>query len=269
MANIVKLDLFEEGLITSFKEVSIAEALTKAPKRTDGKSITFTKLANGVVLKDYTGSIDEDEIETEPITILMNENKYFAVSVDDIDEVMSTVDLLLPITDEASYAIKENVETAIYAKAVDTAHADNVIGTTGAPELLASPEMIYDSVVDLGTKLDNKVVPVTNRFLVASPEFVNQLCKDSRVLMHANVKVLPNGIVDGIDINGMKVVKSTFVPANTAIVMHKDSIGFGKAINKIESYRSQKSFASIIRGLLVYGLETLKPEGLAVLHYNL
>lgn len=267
MANIVKKDLFEAGLIQSFKEVSVAEAITQKPSRVDGKSITFTKMGT-VELHDYTGSINEDEIETDPIVILMDKQKYFAVAVDDIDQVFSTAELLLPITDEASYAIKENVETAIYAKAVATAKAENVIGTTGAPELLASPEMVYDAIVDLGTKLDDNNVPVVNRYVIAKPEIVNMLAKDPRVLLHANQAVLPNGIT-AIDINGMKVIKSTFAPANTVVCLHNSAIGFGKALDKVEAYRSQKAFADVLRGLVVYGLETLRPEAIAVLHYNI
>lgn len=244
---ILKRDLFEEGLIQSFKEVSVAEAITAKPTRVDGQSATFTVMG-AVELKDYEGKVDEDKINTTGIKMLFDKAKYFAVAVDDIDRVQATAELLMPITDEGAYAIKKDVETAILAEAVAGAKAGNVIGSAGAKKSITKPEEAYDYIVALGEKLDNEVVPVMGRYLLAKPEFVNLLCKDSRVLLHANQQVLPNGITT-IDINGITVVKNTFVPANQVIVMHNSAVAFAKQIDELETYRSQKSFSDVVRGL--------------------
>ena len=244
---IVKKDLFEQAMITSFKEVSVAEAITVKPSRVDGKTITFTKMGN-VALKDYTGTIDEDSIETTAIEMLMDKKKYFAVAVDDADKVFATAELLIPIANEGAYAMKEDVETAILGEAVKSAKAGNVIGTDSAKKAIAKPEEVYDYIVQMGTNLDNEKVPVMNRFVIARPEFVNMLCKDARVLAHANQQVLPNGIT-AIDVNGMTVVKNNFVPANAVVAMHNSAIGFGRALDEVETYRSQSAFADVIRGL--------------------
>lgn len=244
---ILKRDLFEEGLIQSFKEVSVAEAITAKPTRVDGQSATFTVMG-AVELKDYEGKVDEDKINTTGIKMLFDKAKYFAVAVDDIDRVQATAELLMPITDEGAYAIKKDVETAILAEAVAGAKAENVIGTAGAKKSIATPEDAYDYIVALGEKLDNEVVPVMGRYLLAKPEFVNLLAKDARVLLHANQQVLPNGITT-IDINGITVVKNTFVPANQVIVMHNSAVAFAKQIDELETYRSQSAFADVVRGL--------------------
>lgn len=264
---ILKRDLFEEGLIQSFKEVSVAEAITAKPTRVDGQSATFTVMG-AVELKDYEGKVDEDKINTTGIKMLFDKAKYFAVAVDDIDRVQATAELLLPITEEGAYAIKKDVETAILAEAVAGAKAGNVIGSAGAKKSIAKPEEAYDYIVALGEKLDNEVVPVMGRYLLAKPEFVNLLCKDERVLLHANQQVLPNGITT-IDVNGITVVKNTFVPANQVIVMHNSAVAFAKQIDELETYRSQKSFSDVVRGLVNYGVKTLRPEAIAVLNYTI
>ena len=114
---IVKKDLFEAGLISAFKEVSVAEAITVKPSRVDGTKITFTKMGN-VALHDYTGTIAEDSIETTAIEMLMDKKKYFAVAVDDAEQVFATAELLIPIANEGAYAMKEDVEKAILGEAV-------------------------------------------------------------------------------------------------------------------------------------------------------
>ena len=264
---IVKKDLFEQAMITSFKEVSVAEAITVKPSRVDGKTITFTKMGN-VALHDYTGTIAEDSIETTAITMLMDKKKYFAVAVDDAEQVFATAELLIPVANEGAYAMKEDVETAILGEAVKSAKAGNVIGASASKKAITKPEEAYDYIVQMGTNLDNEKVPVMNRFVIARPEFVNMLCKDARVLAHANQQVLPNGIT-AIDVNGMTVVKNNFVPANAVVAMHNSAIGFGRALDEVETYRSQSAFADVIRGLVIYGLKTLRPESIAVLHYSI
>ena len=242
---IVKKDLFEAGLISAFKEVSVAEAITVKPSRVDGKTITFTKMGN-VALHDYTGTIAEDSIETTAITMLMDKKKYFAVAVDDAEQVFATAELLIPVANEGAYAMKEDVETAILGEAVKSAKVGNVIGASASKKAITKPEEAYDYIVQMGTNLDNEKVPVMNRFVIARPEFVNMLCKDARVLAHANQQVLPNGIT-AIDVNGMTVVKNNFVPANAVVAMHNSAIGFGRALDKVETYRSQSSFSDVIK----------------------
>ena len=134
------------------------------------------------------------------------------------------------------------------ANAVKSAKAGNVIGASSSKKAITKPEEAYDYIVQMGTNLDNEKVPVMNRFVIARPEFVNMLCKDARVLAHANQQVLPNGIT-AIDVNGMTVVKNNFVPANAVVAMHNSAIGFGRALDEVETYRSQSAFSDVIRGL--------------------
>lgn len=136
---IVKKELFEQAMLTTFKEVSVAEAITVRPSRVDGTKITFTKMGN-VALKDYTGTIDEDSIETTAIEMLMDKKKYFAVAVDDADKVFATAELLIPTANEGAYAMKEDVEKAILAEAVAGAKAGNVIGASASKKAITKPE---------------------------------------------------------------------------------------------------------------------------------
>ena len=107
---IVKKDLFEAGLISAFKEVSVAEAITVKPSRVDGKTITFTKMGN-VALHDYTGTIAEDSIETTAITMLMDKKKYFAVAVDDADKVFAVLSNHDAFDGEYNFVGKTNPNT--------------------------------------------------------------------------------------------------------------------------------------------------------------
>ena len=174
---------------------------------------------------------------------------------------------MLPITNEQAYKIKEEIDSAVFAEAVRGAKSSNVIGSSSSKKAITTSDEAYDYIVDLGTKLDNNNVPTTGRYLIAKPEFINLLAKDKRVI--DNAVVLANGIVQGMNVNGIQVVKTNLCPANQVIALSNIAVGYGKQIDKVEALRLQSSFSDAVRGLVSYGVKTLQGEGISVLNYEI
>lgn len=262
-----KQSLWETAILESYKGISVADLVTKKPSRVDGAKAIFNtaSLTNG--LQDYSGTVSFEGANTAAIELLFNKSKYFAFSVDDVDKAQAAGDVMLPLTNEMAYSIKKNIDTAILAEAVSGAKSANVIGSVATKKSVATASDAYNFIVDLGTKLDNNDVPEVGRFVVAPSEFVNLLAKDTRVI--DNSQVLANGVVQGMEVNGMQVIKSNNVAANTVVALHSSAVGYGKQIDKIEAMRLQDSFSDGIRGLVNYGVKTLQPEGIAVLNYTI
>ena len=60
---------------------------------------------------------------------------------------------------------------------VPTEENKQLIGATEDEISITSAEMAYDKVVDLGTILDKNKCPKSNRFVLASSEYVNLMAK--------------------------------------------------------------------------------------------
>ena len=262
-----KKELWETAILTSFKEISTADLITKKPYSVEGKTAHFTtaNLTNGV--QDYNGSVDWEEANTVDIPLTYDKAKYFAFKVKDVDKVQLAGDLMMPLANEQAYSIKVAIDTAIYTEAVKGAKPANVIGSAGAKKSVATAEDAYNYIVDLGTKLDNNKVPTVGRFVIASPEFVNLLAKDKRVL--DNAQVLANGVVAGMNVNGMQIIKTADCPTSQVIALHNTAVGYGKQLDEIEAMRLEGDFADGVRGLAQYGVKTLQGEGIAVLNYSI
>ena len=258
-----KKSVWESAILEQYKGMSIADLITRKPTRVDGSKAIFgtASLTNG--LQDYTGTVNFEEAATGEIAVVFDKAKYFAFSVGDIDKVQLAGDIMLPLANDMAYAIKKNIDAAVLAEAV--AGAKSKIGSASSKKSITTPDQAYDLVVDLGTALDKKDVPENGRFVVASAEFVNLLAKDKRVI--DNAAVLANGIVQGMEINGMQVIKSNNVPAGTVVALHNTAIGYGKQLDEVEAMRLQNSFSDGLRGLVNYGVKTLQGEGVAVLYY--
>ncbi|EEM58653.1 hypothetical protein P4388_32185 [Bacillus thuringiensis] len=256
--------IWEARLMANFHKRSIADLITTKPTKIEGNKIIFNRVG-AVNVKDYSGSVEWDDTNPSKVEINMDQKKYFAFKVDDVDAVQAAGDLIDPHTQEAGSVLQETVDTFVLGLYTG-AHKDNVIGTDSTPIEL-SPKNAYDYIVDLNTKLNMKKVPKTDRFTIINSQVLGLLSKDDRFTKQP--VILENGVVEGQVINGSQIVVSEETP-NTAgkykiLGLHKSAIGHGKQLNETEAQRLQTSFADGVRGLMVYGAGVLRPESLAVL----
>lgn len=255
-----KKTVWEARLLANYETQSIAEVITAEPTQIEGKTMRFTK-AGDVAVRDYDGKIDWDGISTSALDVDMNQQKYFAFKVDDVDAIQAAGDLIDGHVANASYSITEETNSFVLGMYTE-AHEDNVLKETALTKV-----NVYDRIVDLGTALSKQKTPKTDRFVTVNAEVLGLLSKDDRFTR--NPEVLENGIVSGQKINGMQVVVSEEVAEAEGVLHivanHKEAIGYGKQIDELEALRLESSFGDGIRGLAVYGGKVIRPEGVAVL----
>lgn len=262
-----KKELWETALLEAFKGITVADLITKKPTSVEGAKAIFNTASLTTGLQNYSGTVDWEAVNTTAIELIYDQTKYFAFAVDDVDRVQLAGDVFQPIIREQAYAIKSDIDSKIFSVAAAAAPSANTIGSSSTKKSIASSNDAYEYIVDLNTALDKKDVPSTGRYIIASPDFVNLLAKDTRVIDNANV--LPNGIVQGMTINGAQVIKTNLAPANQVIALYNQSVGYGKQIDKTEAMRLQGSFSDGVRGLVQYGAKALQPDGIALLHYTI
>lgn len=254
-----KAVVLEEALIQAYKEASIVDVICQAPILVQGKTARFNVLGMGAI-KDYTGTVEADEVVTTVIDLNYDKKKYYAVSVDDADACLLRADVLMPMAENLAHQLKKVMERDVLAEAVAKGKAFVPAGAGG----------FFENIVDAAVLLDEKNVPAENRFVIASPKNVAKLVKDNQVMAYNSLNVLENGVVEGIDINGMRVIKCNNLPAGKTVIMHKDAVGFGCMLENTEAIRSEHAFADVIRGLAVYGCVALRPDAIVTIddQYN-
>lgn len=253
--------VWEQALITEFRGVSVANLITTPPTEVSGGKAIFNRVSGGT-LKDYTGEdISFDDATTTPIELTYDKKKYFAIQLNDVDKAQARGEVLTTLAKEKGYEMKETIDKDIFAEAVAKCVAGNKIGSTSA-KIDLKTKSVYDLIVDLGVKLSKKKVPVANRFVIASSEYVQELAKDDRFAR--NYTVLENGVVQGASVNGMTVIQSEDVPANVILCLHKSALGHGLEIDKVEAGRREANFGDFVKGLTVYGQVALRTEAISM-----
>jgi hypothetical protein len=133
----------------------------------------------------------------------------------------------------------------------------------------------------MSSVLDEQNVPESDRFLVLTPY-------ERQLLMHSPLaqayvtgdsqSILRNGKIGRID--RFDIYVSNLLPAAAAgqnytggaaagtvkrhviIAGHRAAMTFASQINKVESIPNPNDFGTLVRGLMIYGRKTIKPEAL-------
>lgn len=203
-----------------------------------------------------------DEIDDGEDTWTIDQAKYFAFEVDDLEKKQQLVggQAIAEQSRRAAYLLRTQVDTYVAGLAAAGASVKESEVT------LADPAEAYETLVLLSQRLDENDVPEDGRFAVVSPDFYSQLLLDSRFVgAGTNGAVLTNGVVG--QSAGFTIVKSNNAPDGAGdgkiqIAGNNTAISYAEALTQIEADRMEKRFADLVKGLLVYGAKVWRPEAL-------
>jgi hypothetical protein len=236
---------------------------------TEAGDTVWIRTFGNITINNYTrDAAISFQALTDPMqSLVIDQQKYFAFKVDDLDKAQANVDILEGYTKRAAIAIRDVIDTRLIGHHADV-DAGNVIGSGGSPITL-TPDNIYSYIVDLGEKLDNCNIPAEDRYLVITPKFKSMLLKSDEFTRATSLgdQVVSNGKIGTIA--GFEVFVTTNNPAAAGVVnilaFSKDFISFASQVSKIEHVRPYDQFCDAVKGLYLYGSKVLLPKAGAVL----
>lgn len=212
--------------------------------------------------------ITPEELSDAQRTLTVDQAKYWAFKVDDVDKRQAMGDVMPQAMSEASYALADVVDQYV-AGLYTQAQAANQLGTIAVP--VANPEYFYSKVVvPLKVTLDQANVPAEGRFMVIPAWLHGRALLDPNFIDAGrsadNGAALRNGFVGRA--GGFDIVMSNNAPNPTGddfvvTAGNNTAISFAEQINKTEAYRPENSFSDAVKGLALYGAKVIRPEALA------
>lgn len=156
-------------------------------------------------------------------------------------------------------------------------------GAQAASATTATPLQL---LARMGRLMDQRNVDTRGRWVVVDPVFVELLKDEDSRLLNADFggAGLQNGLVLN-NLHGFRVyVSNNTVQVGTGsgtsgttaqsdnygviVAGHDSAVATAEQINKVESFRSQTSFADVVRGAHLYGRKILRPEAIVTANYN-
>lgn len=260
----LKKNLVFGGLCNRDYEGEIANA---------GDTVRITSISRPQV-SDYvpnSTTINPSALFDAQRTLVIDQLKYAAFEIDDVEARQAAGNVLPAATMEASYALSDVADRFIAGlyTGIQTANAitSPVVVTGGATPTW---NQVWDAIlVPLSVKLDEANVPRGNRWVVVPPWVQGALIRDDRF-----VRVDASGTSEGLRNGqvgraaGFDVILSNNCPVPTtnqsAIIAGTTSaITYAEQIVKMEAYRPQSSFSDAVKLLHVYGAKLVRPDGLA------
>lgn len=213
---------------------------------------------------DGTTAITYEDLATSSQDLVIDQKKYFAFRVDDVEKVQAMPGLVEAATQNAAYELNDVNDK--FLAATLAAGATAVSGTAVA----LTAANVYQNVIAMKVALDRANVPTEARWLVVDPAFHALLLQDERFVSFGTDitnERLTNGRVGravGFDIyvsNNAPEASGTY----TAIAGVPMAATYAEQILETEALRSENYFKDLVRGLHVYGAKVTRPTALAKL----
>ena len=235
-----------------------------------GDTVKITSISRptiGTYTKNST-TITPEVLTDAQRSLLIDQSKYFAFEVDDIDlrQAKDGGALMSEAATESAYGLADVADQYIASlyTGVDSANNISTYSVTTAAKAV-------EQLVALKVKLDNANVPTMGRYVIVPPWYHGLLLLDDRfVRLDASgaTEALRNGVVGrafGFDVyvsnNCINVTGDDWIVQ----AGYPGAISFAEQIVKVEAYRPENSFSDALKGLHVYGAKLVRPTGIAVL----
>jgi len=220
-------------------------------------------------------------------TLDINQGKYFAFAIDDVDSFQSDIDLMDDWSEDASEQMKIAVDSQVLANLYAGVNASNkgiaagaisagvnlgAAGTNGDAAILIDKTTILDYIVDMGLVLDEQNVPETGRWLVMPAWMISTIkksdLKDASLAGDAT-SIIRNGLIGMIDrfniylSNNIVGITEGTATLYEPICGHPTGLTFAAQMTKMENLPNPDTFGQLIRGLNVYGYKVIEGKYLA------
>jgi len=260
-----KLVYAQPGVVNRDYEGEIAQA---------GDTVRITSVSDptiGTYVPNVT-SIAPEELTDAQRTLVVDQAKYFAFFVDDVDKRQAKGDVMPTAMSRAAYKLADQADQFV-AGLYTGIQSANAVNSGSAITFTAvgtgTTEEFYNKVlVPLKVKLDEANVATEGRWCVVPPWGHAMLLLSSlfsRWDGQGTNEVSRNGMVGraaGFDIlvsNNVPLISSDF-----AVIAGVDSaMSFAEQINQTEAYRPEAKFADAVKGLYLYGGKLVRPDSLA------
>ena len=254
------------GVVNRDYEGEIAQA---------GDTVRITSVSDPTIGTYAANStvITPEELTDTQRTLVVDQAKYFAFFVDDVDARQAKGDVIPTAMTRAAYKLADQADQYVAGlyTGIQSANAVNAgstitftaIGTT------ATEEFYNKVLVPLKVKLDEANVPTEGRYAIVPPWGHAMLLLSSLFSRWDGAGtdvVAKNGLVGRAA--GFDILMSNNTPVPSAgrniVTAGVDmALSFAEQINKTEAYRPEAKFADAVKGLYLYGGKLVRPDALA------
>lgn len=223
-----------------------------------GDTVYFNGLSDPTI-NDYTGSVNYEELSDTGLAMLIDQQKYFAFNINDIEKAQENIDKKGSQADRAGYKLKEVCDSFIlgkYAEAKNTVTDDSLDSAT-----------VISVMGTIQQKLAEANVSESDMWMIIPP-WIRLKLQLAGIKFSINEGMNGTGGMAwtkelGFDMyvtNQVVNLGTVNAPQSQVMAGSYTSIAFADQILETEVLRREGAFASSVRGLHVYGAKVVRPD---------
>lgn len=268
---------------TAFAEISNTDYEGEIRNQGDTVQIRTTP---SITINDYEvgGGLNYEKPTSDRVELHIDQAKYFAFEVNDVDAYQADIKLMDDWSDDAGQQMKIAIDKDIFGDIYADVAAENAGPSAGVESeaydmgepddpVQITKDNITDKIVDCGSVLDEQNCPDTDRYIVL-PAWMNGMLKKSDLrdasIMGDSTSVFRNGKVGELDrftvyiSNNMDTVTddSTGNRCTNIVFGHKKALTFASQMTNMETLPNPDDFGKLVRGLNVFGYEVIDPDAM-------
>lgn len=235
-----------------------------------GGSVKINRIGD-VTLRSYDGSeITYEDMDTEATTLNINNIKYCAVELDDVDrvQVKDAGALMGAYTERMAYTIADFLDGCTFAEIAGAATSGNTYGDDTTPISVTDGASAKKVLLKLKSIMDRAGVPKDGRRVACSSDFTALLLADPYINIAA--PTAQDSLVAGYigKLYGFEIFETENIPETEGhnvqvVASHPLFTTEANQLQNFEALRSEKSFKDLVRALVVSGVKAVMPEGIA------
>jgi N4-gp56 family major capsid protein len=264
-------EVWSKKLLKVFSKQTVMANLVNSDFEGDIKNAgdtVFVRTFGNVAISNYTRDMTINfETLTDPMqSMTIDQQKYFAFKVDDLDLSQADVDIMEGYANRAAIAIRDVVDSFLLGLYTQIP-AGNILGNPTPVAL--TKDNVYTQITLLSQLLDEANVSSEDRFIVIPPKVKTLLLQSPEFTRATSLgdNVVQNGYIGNIA--GFSVNVTTNMPlvsgAYNVMAFSRDFISFASQVNKVEKVRPHNMFADAVKGLYLYGAKVFYPTAGALL----
>lgn len=278
-------EIWSGKLIENFYDATVLAAISNTDYEGEIRSMGDTvniRTTPEITVKSYVKgqALSVENPDKAKLQLVIDKGEYFACVEDDVDQVQTDINMMDQWSKDASERMKIKIDERVLTDLLPDVSALNKgatagrisgdinLGVAGTPVAITKSNVI-DTIIDMGTVLDEANAPEGDRFLVIPAKmagYIKQSDLKDASITGDGTSPLRNGrlgMIDRFTIYVSHNLKKTAGGEFSVIGGHKMGFTFASQMTNMESIRSETTFGNIIRGLQVYGYKVVKPEALA------
>jgi len=217
-----------------------------------------------ITVNDYTKnstSISPEQLSDASTIMEVDQSKYFAFEVDDIDQAQQKPQVMQRAMDKAALSLADTADSYIAGLYSGAGISPTEEDWSGTIDLQGAVKKIKQNL------WENDVPSNADIWWVVNPEIYHMGLQDVVSDLSDNVSEFRNGQVGsvyGVDlyVSNNLTGDGTDGTEYETMAGTGDAIAYVEQINKVEGYRPEDSFSDAVKGLHLYGSKVIRPEQL-------